>query len=237
MSNLTNFNFNGNSVEVIELNGQVLFNARHIGECLEIADISTSTKDFSDKHLVKLTNSDTHSMRFRNLNNKGENFLTEAGVYKLIFKSRKPEAEKFQDWVTSEVLPSIRKTGSYTKALSTLDILEYQIKLLREQEAKIIQIEQKQDYQDNKLLEIESRLISSHSHYYTISGYANLIGLRNLNIREAGFYGKKATKISKDFGYKINKVKDERFGHVNTYHIDVLERLEMAKATDVALVD
>ena len=52
-------------------------------------------------------------MHFRKLNNAGENFLTESGVYKLIFKSRKEAAERFQDWVTDEVLPSIRKTGTY----------------------------------------------------------------------------------------------------------------------------
>ena len=46
-------------------------------------------------------------------------FLTESGVYKLIFKSRKEEAERFQDWVTDEVLPSIRQTGIYeVKGLS-----------------------------------------------------------------------------------------------------------------------
>ncbi|WP_176482387.1 phage antirepressor, partial [Clostridioides difficile] len=50
---------------------------------------------------------------FRKLHNTGENFLTESGVYKLIFKSRKEEAERFQEWVTDEVLPSIRKTGAY----------------------------------------------------------------------------------------------------------------------------
>ena len=42
------------------------------------------------------------------------NFVSESGLYTLIFKSRKPEAKRFRKWVTSEVLPSIRKTGSYT---------------------------------------------------------------------------------------------------------------------------
>lgn len=41
-------------------------------------------------------------------------FISESNLYKLAFKSRKPEAEKFADWVTSEVLPAIRKTGSYS---------------------------------------------------------------------------------------------------------------------------
>jgi anti-repressor protein len=39
-------------------------------------------------------------------------FINEANLYKTIFQSRKDSAERFTDWVTSEVLPSIRKTGS-----------------------------------------------------------------------------------------------------------------------------
>lgn len=39
--------------------------------------------------------------------------VSESGLYALIFRSRKPEAKSFRKWVTSEVLPSIRKTGSY----------------------------------------------------------------------------------------------------------------------------
>lgn len=41
------------------------------------------------------------------------NFINESNLYKLVFQSRKPEAERFADWVTSEVLPAIRKHGAY----------------------------------------------------------------------------------------------------------------------------
>ena len=67
----------------------------------------------SDVRNKDTRNSDVRSMHFRKLNNAGEKFLTESGVYKLVFKSRKPNAEKFTDWVTDEVLPTLRKTGSY----------------------------------------------------------------------------------------------------------------------------
>ena len=46
-------------------------------------------------------------------------FINEANLYKVIFQSRKPSAERFTDWVTSEVLPSIRKTGSYAVPMTT----------------------------------------------------------------------------------------------------------------------
>ena len=108
--------FEGKEVEVFELNGQIFFNPKNVAECLEISDVNSSIRNFNEKQVVKLKNSDMYNMHIRKLNNAGENFLTESGVYRLIFNSRKQEAEKFRDWVTDEVLPQIRKTGSYTQA-------------------------------------------------------------------------------------------------------------------------
>lgn len=107
--------FEGKNVEVFEWEGKVLFNPRHVGECLGLSAVTVrrAIQEMSSKQVVKLTNSKVHTMNFRKLHNTGENFLTESGVYKLIFKSRKDEAERFQDWVTDEVLPQIRKTGGY----------------------------------------------------------------------------------------------------------------------------
>ena len=53
-------------------------------------------------------------------------FINESNLYKVIFQSRKPSAERFTDWVTDEVIPSIRKTGTYGKPMSTAE----QIRLL-----------------------------------------------------------------------------------------------------------
>ena len=50
--------------------------------------------------------------------------INESGLYSLILTSRKPEAKRFKKWITSEVLPSIRKTGSYSKPQTTLEILQ-----------------------------------------------------------------------------------------------------------------
>ena len=53
------------------------------------------------------------------VNPRGMKFINESGLYTLIARSNKPEARKFQRWVTSEVLPSIRKSGSYNINQST----------------------------------------------------------------------------------------------------------------------
>nr|WP_302417043.1 ORF6C domain-containing protein [uncultured Romboutsia sp.]UVX54099.1 MAG: hypothetical protein [Bacteriophage sp.] len=113
--------FENKRVEVLELNGQILFNPYHCGECLGLAESSVrdALRKMNNKQVIKLRNLDVDNTDIRKLNNAGENFLTESGVYKLIFKSRKEEAERFQDWVTDEVLPSIRQTGVYeVKGLS-----------------------------------------------------------------------------------------------------------------------
>lgn len=110
------FNFEGKQVEVINFNGQALFNPYDVAECLDIKNVRDNISNFNQNQVIKLTNkmiSDFHLTVIRKLNNVGENFLTESGVYKLIFKSRKPNAEKFQDWVTDVVLPRIRQYGAY----------------------------------------------------------------------------------------------------------------------------
>lgn len=107
--------FEGHEVEVFELNGTVLFNPYHVGECLELSDsaVRNYLAKMNEKQAVILKNSDVRDKDIRKLNNAGEKFITESGVYKLVFKSRKPNAEAFTDWVTDEVLPQIRQTGGY----------------------------------------------------------------------------------------------------------------------------
>ena len=57
-------------------------------------------------------------------------FINESNLYKTIFQSRKESAERFTEWVTSEVLPSIRKTGSYQKPLSTQEMMRIQLGMI-----------------------------------------------------------------------------------------------------------
>lgn len=74
-------------------------------------------------------------------------FIDEGNLYRTIFQSHKPEAERFMDWVTEEVLPAIRKTGSYqAKPMSIAENLAAQAQLLVEQEKRIARIEQRVDH-------------------------------------------------------------------------------------------
>ena len=118
MSNNILFNFEGHEMEVINFNGVALFNPYDVGECLDMNPntVKYHVKNFNQNQVVKLTNlgiSEGGLTNFRKLNNAGENFLTTSGVYQLIMLSRKPSAQKFKDWITDAVLPSIEKHGAY----------------------------------------------------------------------------------------------------------------------------
>ena len=84
--------------------------------------------------------------------------INESGLYSLILSSKLPSAKKFKRWVTGEVLPSIRKTGSYGKPMSELEILQCSINQLIEQERKIKALETQQGEQVKRLDIIDSRL-------------------------------------------------------------------------------
>lgn len=112
------FNFEGKQVEVINFNGQALFNPYDAGECLDMGEsaIRMNISNMNQNQVIKLTNkmiSDFNLTGIRKLHNTGENFLTESGVYQLVMQSRKPSAQRFRDWITDVVLPRIRQYGVY----------------------------------------------------------------------------------------------------------------------------
>lgn len=108
MSKLINFNFENNEVKTILCeNGDVLFHAGDLAHVLGFKNQRQAVASHVD-------NEDLHKIAIKtNGGLQKVNFTNESGMYALIFGSTKDEARRFKRWVTSEVLPSIRKTGSY----------------------------------------------------------------------------------------------------------------------------
>lgn len=96
-------------------------------------------------------------------------FINESNLYKLVFQSRKPQAEKFSDWVTSEVLPSIRKHGAYMSSEvieKTLSDPDYLIRLatnLKEEKAKRALAESQIEKDKPKVLFADSCEVAENS--------------------------------------------------------------------------
>ena len=98
------FTYQSHEVRTVTENNQTWFCAQDICKCLCLqwqGHVLDSIPDEWQK-LVRYTN-----------NSRSIRVITEAAVYKLAFRSNKPEADKFTNWVASEVLPAIRKTGAY----------------------------------------------------------------------------------------------------------------------------
>ena len=91
------------------------------------------------------------------------NFINEDGLYDVILDSRKPEAKRFRKWVTSEVLPSIRKHGAYMtqqtieKALAEPDFLIRLAVNLKEERQKRLLVEQECEHQRTRIVELGSK--------------------------------------------------------------------------------
>jgi prophage antirepressor-like protein len=140
MNNLIPFNYNSKEVRTINKDGEPWFVAKDVCEILEISDTWSATSRLSES--MKGTDS------ISTLGGTQEmSVINEAGLYKLVFTSRKPEAEKFTDWVATDVIPSIRKHGMYAKdeLLDNPDLLiEVVTQLKKEREEKrLLQAENK----------------------------------------------------------------------------------------------
>ena len=105
------FNYGDNPVRAIEQNGEFWFVAKDVCDILGLANVTNAIKSLADDEKMTLTES-------KGQKNRGGaqfyNVINEPGLYRLVFKSNKPEAEKFKHWVFHDVLPSLRDTGTYT---------------------------------------------------------------------------------------------------------------------------
>lgn len=105
--NVVPFRFEDYEVRTITRDGEPWFVARDVCDILELENITWALDSLDDDERgleILKTSGGNQSMKV----------ISESGLYNLIFKSRKKEARRFRKWVTSEVLPTIRKTGSYS---------------------------------------------------------------------------------------------------------------------------
>lgn len=219
------FNFDGIPIR-IQLNqqGEPLFVANDLCKALAIADVGQTLErlDDDEKGAVEiLTRGGYQKM----------NIVTEAGMYQLIFRSNKPQAKEFKRWVTHDVLPQIRKTGSYqSKALSPLEILEQQVQLLRAQQQRLEDQEAVNALQDSTLSDHTQRLEHIEQNvgdveYFTIIAYCRAIKHPSVDDAQARALGKQAAQLSREQGYAMGEAPHPWHGTVHTYHREILQQV------------
>lgn len=103
MNDMQIFTYNSNEVRTVEMSGEPWFVLKDVCEVLGIANPTAVAERLEDDERAK-----------SDLGRQGAGWvINESGLYNVILRSDKPEAKPFRKWVTSEVLPSIRKHGAY----------------------------------------------------------------------------------------------------------------------------
>ena len=167
MNELTTFNYGDNPVRTSERNGETWFVLRDICDILTIgktADVARRLDD-DEKGVAQI---DT-LYGVQNMT-----IVNEAGLYNVILRSDKPEAKDFKRWVTHDVLPSIRKSGSYaistTPVMSQLEILSAATQALVQHERQLAELTAAQEETAKRIERTENKLIEA-ADVFTVPSY------------------------------------------------------------------
>jgi prophage antirepressor-like protein len=135
------FNFHGQKVRTVTIDNEPYFVGKDVAEILGYARTDNAIRNHVDED-DKLTHQFSASGQNRNMT-----IINESGLYSLILSSKLPQAKEFKRWVTSEVLPTIRKHGAYLtdskieEVLLSPDTIINLATQLKEERQKVSQLE------------------------------------------------------------------------------------------------
>ncbi|WEA18649.1 BRO-N domain-containing protein [Pseudomonas juntendi] len=170
------FNFEGFDVRVVLVDGEPWFSARDVAEGLGYSNPQKAVRDHcKSPRPVGVNDSFTLG--------PSANIIPERDVYRLVMRSKMPQAERFEEWVVSDVLPSIRKTGGYTAPaqptdLSKLEILQMALESEKARVLLTVQVEA----QAKKIDHLENLFKEGMSHVQFCKG------LNGVNVMQVGHF-------------------------------------------------
>ncbi len=145
------FNYEGHPIRTEVRDGMPWFVVKDICDILEILNNREAySKLDHDEKSVALTDTPGGKQKMQVVN--------EYGIYSLVLASRKPEAKVFKRWIIHEVIPTIRKTGSYSTGLTTVEALLQSVQLLAQQERELNEVKHAQYESQAALVEHEFAL-------------------------------------------------------------------------------
>lgn len=169
MNNIQIFKYENNDVRTVEMNGEPWFVLKDVCAVLGISHITDTAKRMDEDEVGQTEVIDSVGRK------QSTYVINESGLYNVILRSDKPEAKPFRKWVTSEVLPSIRKHGAYMtpqkieEALLNPDTIISLAQQLKEEKAKTAKLAPAAEYAQNFLLASGGRLVSSIAKDYGMS--------------------------------------------------------------------
>lgn len=193
MNELKQFNFENNQVRTLLINDEPWFVGKDVAEILGYSN----PRDALSKH-VDSEDKNSVAIHDGNKGNPNLTIINESGVYALVFSSKLQSAKKFKHWVTSEVLPTLRKTGSYaTPQLTGEELMAKALieakSVLERQNKQIIEMKPKALFADTVAASDSSILIGDLAKLIKQNGTD--IGQKRLfeRMRNDGYLIKKGT--------------------------------------------
>lgn len=171
-------------VRVKMIDGKPFFCAKDVCDVLQLENVSKAVESLKNEQRAKITIS---------YNRQGRQllFVSEAGLYKLIFKSRTVEAQSFQEWVCEEVLPQIRETGEYHK--------------------QVPQVETDEKYRAELALKLLEHPLFKDDHHFTMACRDRLLNTVSLVTNAvSGNATKDLTMLATECGYSLHDVEKYR---------------------------
>lgn len=165
MSDLTvvkDFDFDGSAIRTLSDGvGEVWFVAKDVADILGYAKTNNMTERLDD---------DEKQTLYVAASQNNQTLINESGLYSAVMGSQKPEAKRFKKWVTSEVLPSIRKTGGYNMIPKTYSdaLLEAAQQAKRAEDAEMLL--EKKDYQFKSVRGAYGNHVMQHNKYVHSKG-------------------------------------------------------------------
>lgn len=170
MNELKQFNFENNQVRTLLINDEPWFVGKDVAEILGYSN----PRDALSKH-VDSEDKNSVAIHDGNKGNPNLTIINESGVYALVFSSKLKSAKKFKHWVTSEVLPTLRKTGSYaTPQLTGEELMAKALieakSVLERQNKQIIEMKPKALFADTVAASDSSILVGQEAKLISQSG-------------------------------------------------------------------
>lgn len=160
------FSFKNNQVRTVQIDNDAWFVGKDVATILGYSQTAKAVRDHVDDDDKGVSVLDTPGGQQR------MTLINESGVYSLVFGSNLPNAKEFKRWVTKEVLPEIRKTGSFNSPQSPEEMLALTMNVTNRTVKRVKAIEKDvNDLKNNVLLDTGSyavigRLVSKRVHEY-----------------------------------------------------------------------
>lgn len=160
---------------------------------------------------------------------KGGNDRNSQGTWmheKLALKFAAYLSPEFELWVYERIheLLTTGKTEIAQPKMTQMQMLQQMVNGMVEQEQRTLALESTQSAQAEKINELEAKITTRNENYFTVAGYAALMG-HKITMKTTQEFGRKATTLSKARDIPKSKVYDARFGLVGSYHRYILEEI------------